>query len=110
MRISHPARLTVCAALAGSAAFAALVPGGAAFGKTAKPVKVVCTALNGNASSETLSGCSATNVTGGSGVEDVSTSTVTWASGLTSTTNTTNVQKTGKADKCKPPAGDTNVV
>jgi hypothetical protein len=110
MRVNSPARLAICAAIAGSAAFAVVVPGSTAFAKTAKPAKVVCTSLNGTASSETLSGCSDTAATGGSGVENVSTSTVTWATGLTSIDNTTNKEKTGKKDKCTPPAGDTNVV
>jgi hypothetical protein len=110
MRVTSPARLAVCAAIAGSAVIAVVVPGSAAFAKTVRPVKVVCTSLHGSASSETLSGCSDPAATGGSGVENVSTSTITWTTGLTSVTTTTNVEKTGKQDKCKPPAGDTNVV
>jgi hypothetical protein len=110
IRMHRSVRLTLCAAIAGSAALAVAVPGSAAFAKTAKPVKVVCTSLNGSASSETLSGCSDTVTTGGTGVENVSSSTITWSTGLTSITSTTNKEKSGKSDKCTPPAGDTNVV
>jgi hypothetical protein len=102
-------RLVVCAALAGSVAIAVALPGTAAFAKTPKPVKVVCTSLNGNASTENLTGCSDVGTTGGSGTDDVSTSTITWNSGLTSVSSVTNKEKTGKADKCTAPSGDSNV-
>jgi hypothetical protein len=111
MRIHHPVRLVACAAIAGSAAFAVVVPGGTAFATT-KPAKVVCTSLTGTESNETLSGCSDTAVTGGTGTETVSTSTIDWtgAGSLTSVTTVTNKTLSGKKDKCTAPAGDTNVV
>jgi len=95
---------------------AALVSPGAAFAKghkgpkTAKPVRVTCTSLSGNAGTGiTISGCNEPNVTGGTGTFPGGTlgtsgnATVTWAGGLGTTTfsySSTVLPSTTKADKC----------
>jgi hypothetical protein len=108
MRRFTPIRLLTCAVLAGTASLAIVLPSGIASAKAPKPTKEVCTTLTGNATSQTLSGCSgATGIT--SGVSNVATSTVTWNNGNTSTETYTYSEKTGTKDKCSPPAGDTNV-
>ena len=105
-----PLRLLVCAAaLVGSASAAAIVvPGGMA---GAAALKVTCTGLTGDATSQTLSGCtgSGASVTGSTGSSDVSTSTITWSTGATSVENYTYTGLTGKKDKCVTPAGYTAV-
>jgi hypothetical protein len=107
MRINHPVRLAACAAIAGSAAFAVVVPGASAF---AAVPKVTCTTVNGNATVQALSGCSGTGVglTGTTGSQNASTNTVTWSTGKTSVSSVTNKILTGKKDKCVAPAGYTN--
>jgi hypothetical protein len=111
MRRHLPLRLLVCAAaLAGSASVAAVaIPGGIA-GAAALSVK--CTGLTGNASTQSLSGCSGKGFseTGATGTSDVSTSTITWATGNTSVAAVTYKEYTGKKDKCPAPmAGYTAV-
>lgn len=107
MRISYSARLVVCAAIAGSAGFAMVVPGGVA---SAKTLKVSCTSWSGDANSGFVSGCSGTGeaLTGTSGTAVTSNHTTTWSTGKTSITSVTNTPK--PKDKCAPPAGYTNVV
>ena len=84
MRRHLPVRLAVCAALAGSASLAAVaIPGGVA---TASPLSVTCTTLTGNATSQTISGCTGTGaITADAGTPPahgtslVSTKTITWS-------------------------------
>jgi hypothetical protein len=97
-----PARLLVCAALAGSAALAAVaIPGGIA---AASPLAVSCTHLSGSATSQHVYGCTGTGaiaadagpstgiydgVHGAYGTNVVSTKTITWSNGKTSKTTYT---------------------
>ena len=114
----HRFRLVACGALVGAASLA-LFPSGVASAKT-KPNKGTCTTLSGNATSQTMTGCTDTVDTGGSGVsttlhESISGSqvsgsdSVAWHSGLTSTESFSGTLKSGKADKCHPSAGQTNL-
>ena len=107
MRRHRPLRLFTCAVLAGSASLAVVLPGSIASAKT-KPVKEVCASISGSSTTQTLSGCTGDPALT-SGVSDVATSTVTWNNGNTSTESYTYAEKTGKADKCAPVAGDTPV-
>ena len=95
------------------------LPSGVASAKT-KPNKGTCTTITGNATTITQTGCTDLPDTGGSGVsttthESISGSTVTgadsvvWHTGLTSTETFTGTLKSGKADKCHPSAGQTNL-
>ncbi len=84
MRRHAPIRLLVCAAMAGSAAFAAVAIPGAVSG--APPLSLSCTTLTGNAVSQTVSGCTGTGATAANagtppahGVQVTSTKTVTWS-------------------------------
>lgn len=108
MRINRSARLAACAAFAGSAALAVVIPGASAF--AAKGPSVTCTSVTGSASTQSLSGCSGAggSLTGTSGTESVSASTITWATGGVSHTSVSNKVLTGTKDKCTPPPGDTN--
>jgi hypothetical protein len=115
----HRFRLVACGALVGAASLA-LFPSGVATAKT-KPNKGTCATLNGNATSQTMTGCTDTVDTGGSGVSTTThetlsgttgvsgTDSVAWHSGLTSTESFTGTLKSGKADKCRPSAGQTNL-
>jgi len=109
MHFSHPVRLIACAALAGSAAFAAVAPGGVA---SAAVKKVSCASESGSATVGTLSGCTGTGaaLTGPTGSLDIASNTITWSTSATSITTVTNTILSGKKDKCTPPAGDTNAV
>lgn len=113
MKRRMPYRLAVGAALAGSAALAVVVPSGLAGAGAPKPVKEVCTSEAGNATSQTLSGCTGSAVDGTSAVSvttGANTATLTFnGTGLTALESYTYVLKTGKADKCPTPAGDTPV-
>ncbi len=108
MRRHAPIRLLVCAAMAGSAAFAAVaLPGAIA---AATPLTVTCTGLTGNATSQHISGCSGSGVTTGeataTGVQTTSTKTVKWSNGKTSVLSYKYADV--KPDACKPPTGYTN--
>lgn len=111
-------RLIGCGAVVGACSFLTVAAPGIAGAKT-KPVTGSCTSLNGNATSQTLSGCTDPADTGGGGVstttsETVSGSTVSgtdsvaWNTSLTSTETFTGKLKSGKADKCTASAGQTN--
>jgi len=89
-------------------------------GAKTKPVTGTCSSLSGNATSQTLSGCTDPADTGGTGVstttsEAISGSTVsgtdsvTWSTSKTSTESFTGTLKSGKADKCTAGAGQTNL-
>ena len=115
-----PVRLFACAALAGSASLAVLLPGSIASAKTRKPDKVVCTGFGGSETSQTISGCTGgpAGLTGGTSVPTGYTLTgstgsgtalITWTDSNTSTEAYTFSEKTGKADKCTAPAGLTNI-
>jgi len=89
MRRHAPIRLLVCAAMAGSAAFAAAAVPGAIAG--AVPLTLSCTTLTGNATSQTVSGCTGTGATLANagtppahGVQVTATKTVTWSNHKTS--------------------------
>jgi len=113
-----PFRLLACSALVGGASLVlVIVPAGIA---GAKPTTGTCTGLNGNASSQTLSGCNQTAVTGGSGTSTTTSETVsgkkvtgddsvTWASGGTNTETFKGTLLSGTKDKCVPGAGETNL-
>ena len=111
MGIRHSMRLATCGAIAGSAVFAAVLPGGAAFAKT-KPVKVVCTSLAGSSSAQTFSGCSDIPDTGGSGsgvLNALGPQTISWSSPLNSVVTITKIMtRPGRYDNCTPSAGYTN--
>ncbi len=106
MRRHAPIRLLVCAAMAGSAAFAALaIPGAIA---AAAPLTVTCTHLLGNPTSQAVSGCSGTGIVGtteasATGTQVTSTKTVTWADHKTSKITYTYGNVT--PDACVAPAG-----
>jgi hypothetical protein len=114
----HPVRLLACGALVGGASLAMALPGGIAL--AAKPVTGTCSGLNGNATTQTLSGCTDPADTGGGGTstttsETVSgttvtgTDTVTWNTSKTSTETFKGKLESGKKDKCTAPTGDSNV-
>jgi hypothetical protein len=112
-------RLVGCGALVGAASLLTVAAPGVAGAKT-KPVTGICTGLSGDSTSQTLSGCGDAADTSGGGVstttsESVSGSSVTgtdsvaWNSSKTSTESFTGKLKSGKADKCTPSAGETNL-
>ena len=116
----HRLRLLACSTLVAGVSLAIALPSGVASAHKVKPDKGTCTSLSGNATSQTMTGCTDSIDTGGSGVsttthEAISGSTVSgtdsvaWHSGLTSTESFTGTLKSGKADKCSAPAGDTNL-
>ena len=90
-----PARLLVCAAVAGSAALAAgAIPGGIAGAVT--PLTLSCKTLTGNSTTQTLSGCTGTGAIAADagtppahGVSTVSTKTIKWSNGKTSVSTVT---------------------
>lgn len=113
-------RFLACAGLVVATSLAIALPGGIAAAKQAKAVTGTCSSLSGGATEQTLSGCSDTADTGGGGTSTItsetitgnkatSTDTITWNSGLTSVESSSNTLKTGKADKCHPSAGQTNL-
>jgi hypothetical protein len=110
MHLNHPARLLACAAFAGSAAFAVVIPGSSAFASSVPSVS--CTTVGGNATTTTLSGCTGTgaSLSGPSGVVTVGTSTesVAWVTGKTSVLTITNKIFMGKKDKCPAKPGFTS--
>lgn len=113
-------RIAACGSLVGGVALALAIPGSAAWAKKPKPVTGTCSSLSGNETSQTLSGCTDPADTGGGGTstttsETVSGSTVTgtdsvsWNTSLTSTESFSGKLKSGKADKCTPSSGQTNL-
>jgi hypothetical protein len=116
----HSVRLLACGALVGGASLAMALPGGIALAKAPKPVTGTCTGLSGNATTQTLSGCTDPADTAGGGTstttsESVSgttvtgTDSVTWNSSKTSLESFKGKLESGKKDKCTAPAGDSNV-
>ena len=110
----HSIRLVMCGTLA-AAALSVALPGAVA---SAKTVKGTCTGESGNATSQTLTGCTVAADTGGSGVTVVNsetvtgtapkqtvtgTSTITWSTSKTTVESFTGQLLTSTADKC--PAG-----
>ena len=121
--LNLPARILVCAALAGSASLAAVViPGGIA---SASPLTLSCTHLTGTttatatSSTEHLSGCSGTakTLTGTTGTAAVKTNlatktgtaTVTWATKKTSTESYKFTELTGSKNLCPGRTGYSKV-
>ena len=117
--LKFPARILVCAALAGSASLAAVaIPGGIA---SAAPLTLSCTTLTGTttvtatSSTEHLSGCSGTakTLTGTTGTAAVKTNlsthsgtaTVTWATKKTSTESYKFTELTGSKNLCPARTG-----
>jgi len=101
--------------MAGSAAFAVVAPGAIAGAKGAKPDKVVCTGFSGTETSQSITGCTGGPAASGTSVpgpvvNNSGTATVTWSDGNTSLESFSYTSKSGKADKCSPGAGETNVV
>lgn len=116
----RPGRFFVCAGLVVATSLAVALPSGVAAAKKPKPVTGTCSRLSGGAAQQTLSGCTDTADTGGGGTSTItsetingkkatSTDTIDWNSGLTSKESSTNTLKSGKADKCHPSAGETNL-
>ena len=122
-RLNLPARILVCAALAGSASLAAVViPGGIA---SASPLTLSCLHLTGTttatatSSTEHLSGCSGTaqKLTGTTGTAAVKTNlatktgtaTVTWATKKTSTESYKFTELTGSKNLCSAKTGYSKV-
>jgi hypothetical protein len=100
MRRTLPIRLVAVAALATSASVALVFPAGTAFAKGPKPPPATCTGLSGNESSQTITGCSGNPDAGTGGTSVVSTNTVTWSTGKTSTETYAVKTFSGKKDKC----------
>jgi hypothetical protein len=104
MKRHLPVRLLACAALAGSASLAAVaIPGGIA---SASPLSVTCTSLTGNASTQTISGCTGTGAIAADagtppahGVSTTSTKTIKWSTNKTSVSTYT---YTSGSDKSCP--------
>ena len=104
MRRHLPTRTLACAAVAGTASFAAVaIPGSIA---TATVKSVSYTTLSGSETSQTVSGCSGSDSaqTGVSGkqVPDISkkTAVVTWKTGKTTDYKYTYTLKSGSANTC----------
>jgi hypothetical protein len=93
MKRHLPARLLVCAAMAGSASLAVVaIPGVAG----AAPLTVSCTTLSGSATSQAVSGCTGSGAIAADagtppahGTSVASTKTITWSNGKTSKTTYT---------------------
>jgi hypothetical protein len=114
MRLNRhlPARLLVCAALAGSAALGAVAIPSVASATT--PETVSCTTLSGSATSLAFSGCTGTgaNATNAGkapakGTLTVSTKTLKWSTNKTSTL--TFAYAKDKTSKCPKITGDTSL-
>lgn len=100
-------RLMLCAALVGSASLAAvIIPGSVS---SASPLTLSCTSFTGNATTQSLSGCTGTGATAANagtppakGTESASTKLITW----TSTHKTTNMSgvKYASGSKANCPA------
>jgi hypothetical protein len=116
----QPGRFVVCAGLVIATSLAVALPSGVAVAKKPKPVTGTCSGLRGGAAQQTLSGCTDPAETGGGGTSTItsdtingkkatSTDSIAWASGRTSTEASSNTLKSGKADKCHPSAGETNL-
>lgn len=118
MRRTRTIRLLMIPALLAPVVVGSLALSGTAFAKSKgpKPATVNCTNLGGNTgTSVTVSGCSPSAATGGSGVftvfqivsETSSGNVVTWANGATATysLSATPILNDQKKDKC--PGGDT---
>jgi len=110
MRFNRSVRLAVCAAMAGSAALAVVLPAATAGAKT-KPATAVCTGFSGNSTAQTLSGCTGAPASSGNSVPNSTNTqaTITWTgTGLTSVEAFSYKIKSGKADHCTAPGGSSN--
>ena len=116
----RPSRFLVCAGLVVATSLAVALPSGIAAANNPKPVTGTCSSLNGGAAQQTLLGCTDPADTGGGGTSTITSDTITgkkatstdsiaWMSGRTSTESSSNSLKSGKADKCHPSAGETNL-
>jgi len=103
-----PARILVCAAVAGSASVAAVtIPGGIA---SATPLTLSCTSLSGSETAQSISGCTGTasKETGSKGTSTVKNNlakktgvaTVKWTTGKTSIESYSYKELFGSSNKC----------